>query len=74
VLLWSFVAVAFAVVISRRYYDTLEALVPKQLLWVLFGLLYVLLFVPVLVSVGRPLVERLRRAPREASEASGAAG
>jgi putative peptide zinc metalloprotease protein len=74
VLAWSFVAVAFAIVISQRYYDTLEALVPKELLWVLFGLLYVLLFVPVLVSVGRPLVERLRRAPRETSEASGAAG
>jgi putative peptide zinc metalloprotease protein len=70
---WSFVAVGFGVVLSLRYYHELQALVPKEAIWSVFGLFYLLMFLPVLVSLVRPLVERRRRS-RDTPEVPDAVG
>jgi len=70
---WSFVAVGFGVVLSLRYYHELQALVPKEALWSVFGLFYVLMFLPVLASFVRPLVLRRHRA-RDTAEVPDAVG
>jgi putative peptide zinc metalloprotease protein len=71
--LWSFVAVAFVVALSMRYYGRLSNVVPTEVLWVLFGIFYALIFLPLLFSFVRPLVERRRRDAADSSEAPGAA-
>jgi putative peptide zinc metalloprotease protein len=70
---WTFVAVGFGVVLSLRYYHELQTLVPKEALWSVFGIFYVLMFLPVLASFVRPLVLRRRHA-REAGEVPDVAG
>ena len=67
---WSVVAACIAILISIWYYDRLVELAPKEAVWVVLGALYVVMFVPVLVGLGRPLVERARR-PRGASDGAG---
>jgi putative peptide zinc metalloprotease protein len=71
---WSFVAVGFVVVLSMRYYGKLSHVVPTEVLWVLFGIFYSLVFLPLLVSFVRPLWQRRRREAADPAEASGAAG
>jgi putative peptide zinc metalloprotease protein len=66
-LLWSLAAIGFGIVFSLRYYHRLEALVPKEALWSVFGFFYALMFLPVVLSLARPLVQRRRRT-REAAE------
>jgi putative peptide zinc metalloprotease protein len=69
--LWSFVAVAFVVALSMRYYGRLSHVLPTEVLWVLFGIFYALIFLPLLFSFVRPLVERRRRdSPSEAPSAA----
>jgi putative peptide zinc metalloprotease protein len=64
-LIWSTVGAAFAVIFSAQYSARLEALLPHRVaLGLLFGF-YVLLFVPVLVQLGAPALNRLRFGPRE---------
>jgi hypothetical protein len=46
---------------SARYYDILTSLAPPEVVWGVLGAFYLLLFVPVLFMIGRPLLERLRR-------------
>jgi putative peptide zinc metalloprotease protein len=60
-LAWTVAAVAFVIVMSTRYYGVLTSLAPPEVVWGVFGAFYLLMFVPVLVMVGRPLLERLRR-------------
>jgi putative peptide zinc metalloprotease protein len=60
-LAWTLAAVAFVIVMSTRYYGVLTSLAPPEVVWGVFGAFYLLMFVPVLVMVGRPLRERLRR-------------
>jgi putative peptide zinc metalloprotease protein len=60
-LAWTLAAVAFVIVMSTRYYGVLTSLAPPEVVWGVFGAFYLLMFVPVLVMVGRPLLERLRR-------------
>src|SRR5207253_1212303 len=63
---WSFVAVGFGIVMSLRYYHELQALVPKEALWSVFGIFYVLMFLPVLATFVRPTM--LRRRARQNPE------
>jgi putative peptide zinc metalloprotease protein len=58
---WTVAAVAFVIVMSTRYYEILTSLAPAEVVWGVFGAFYLLMFVPVLFMVGRPLLERLRR-------------
>ena len=53
-------AVAFVIVMSTRYYGVLTSLAPPEVVWGVFGAFYLLMFVPVIVMVGRPLLERVR--------------
>ncbi len=57
---WTMAAVAFVIVMSTRYYGVLTSLAPPEVVWGVFGAFYLLMFVPVLVMVGRPLLERVR--------------
>ena len=57
---WTLAAVAFVIVMSTRYYEVLTSLAPPEVVWGVFGAFYLLMFVPVLVMVGRPLLQRVR--------------
>jgi putative peptide zinc metalloprotease protein len=60
-LAWTLAAVAFVIVMTTRYYGVLTSLAPEEVVWGVLGSFYLLMFVPVLVMVGRPLLERVRR-------------
>ena len=60
-LAWTLAAVAFVIVMSTRYYEILTSLAPPEVVWGVFGAFYLLMFVPVVFMVGRPLLERVRR-------------
>jgi hypothetical protein len=49
---------------STRYYAVLTSLAPPEVVWGVFGAFYLLMFVPVIVMVGRPLFQRMR-GPKE---------
>jgi putative peptide zinc metalloprotease protein len=57
---WSAVGAGFAVMFSMRYIDRLSRLAPHQLVIAVFVVFWVILFVPVIAQLGRPLVQRLR--------------
>ena len=67
VLIWSLVAVGFVILMTSRYYDQLVALAPREVVWGVLGAFYLLMFVPVVLVVGKPLAERWR--PRAAVDA-----
>jgi len=62
---WSVLAVGFAIVLTRRYYSVLEALAPPGVVWAAFACLYLMLFVPVVWTLARPLWQRGERLPTE---------
>jgi putative peptide zinc metalloprotease protein len=63
-LVWLAVSLALAAGMSLLYYDRLVLLTrSKRAVWAAFGVLYAMLFLPVLLVAGRPLVQR-HRAPR----------
>jgi putative peptide zinc metalloprotease protein len=55
---WSVVMVAFAVVMSLRYYDRLSRLVPPTLVWTVLAAFYLILALPLTVTLLRPLWTR----------------
>jgi putative peptide zinc metalloprotease protein len=67
---WSILAVGFVILITTRYFDALEALAPTWAVWSVLGVFYALMFVPVVVVIARPLLERVRS--RGAAEPGGA--
>ena len=58
-LCWSALTVAFAVVLSLRYYHTLASLAPPALVWTLLAAFYLVLALPVAVQLLRPLWSRV---------------
>jgi putative peptide zinc metalloprotease protein len=58
---WSLVMVAFAVVISLRYYDRLSRLIPPTLVWTVLAAFYLVLALPLTVTLLRPLWTRATR-------------
>jgi hypothetical protein len=47
---------------STRYYNVLVHLTGQRgIVWGLFGIFYVLLFLPIVISVGKPLLMRRDR-------------
>lgn len=56
----SAVMVGFAVVISLRYYDRLSALIPPALVWTVLAAFYLVLALPLTVTLLRPLWSRAR--------------
>ena len=60
-LAWTVLAGAFAVVVTLRYLPVLTALAPADwVVYVVMGTLWVAFFVPAVVVVGKPLVQRVR--------------
>jgi hypothetical protein len=59
-LAWTVLAGAFAVVFSLRYAPIMTKLAPDWIVYVVMGTLWVAFFVPAVVVVGKPLVQRLR--------------
>jgi putative peptide zinc metalloprotease protein len=57
---WSLLAAGFAIVMSLRYEPIMTALAPKVVVYAVMGTLWVAFFIPVLVVVGKPLVDRVR--------------
>jgi putative peptide zinc metalloprotease protein len=58
---WSLVMVAFAVVVSLRYYDRLSRLIPPTLVWTVLAAFYLVLALPLTVTLLRPLWARATR-------------
>jgi putative peptide zinc metalloprotease protein len=59
-LAWSSVGAVVAAAMSLRYEPAFAALLPEPLVWCLMGGLWLLLLLPALALVGRPLLDRLR--------------
>jgi putative peptide zinc metalloprotease protein len=58
---WSVLAALFAIAMTLHYRAILEAVAPAQwIVWVVMATVWIAVFVPVLVVIGRPLVERFR--------------
>jgi putative peptide zinc metalloprotease protein len=55
---WSLVMVAFAVVMSLRYYDRLAGLIPPALVWTVLAAFYLVLALPLTITLLRPLWTR----------------
>jgi putative peptide zinc metalloprotease protein len=61
-LAWLLGCACFAILMSTRYYHILIQLAgQREIVWALFGIFYVLLFLPIVISVGRPLMMRRQR-------------
>jgi len=60
-LVWSALTVAFAVVMSLRYYHRLARLAPPALVWTLLAAFYLVLALPLAVQLLRPLWTRMYR-------------
>jgi len=63
---WSILAAGFAIFMSLRYEPIMSALAPSYVVWTVLGTLWLALFIPVVVVLGKPLVERVR-GPRAAA-------
>jgi putative peptide zinc metalloprotease protein len=63
---WSILAAGFAIFMSLRYEPVMSALAPGYVVWTVLGTMWLALFIPVFVVLGRPLVER-RREPGAAT-------
>jgi putative peptide zinc metalloprotease protein len=59
-LAWTVLAGAFAVALTLRYEPIMTTLAPDWVVHVVMGTLWVAFFVPALVVVGKPLVQRIR--------------
>jgi putative peptide zinc metalloprotease protein len=58
---WSVLAALFAIAMTFRYRATLEAVAKHEwIVWTVMATVWIAVFVPVVVVVGRPLVERMR--------------
>ncbi len=57
---WSILAAGFAILMSLRYEPIMSALAPRWLVWTVLGTMWLALFIPVFVALGKPLVERRR--------------
>jgi putative peptide zinc metalloprotease protein len=69
---WSGLAGLFVIFLSTRYYPVITRLAPKGVVLAVFGILYVVVFIPVFWTVGRPLWQRRAQATGPEAEADGA--
>jgi putative peptide zinc metalloprotease protein len=59
-LVWSTLAAFFAIGFTLRYEPVMSQLAPRWLVWIVLGTLWVAFFIPVMIVLGKPLMERLR--------------
>ncbi len=57
---WSILAAGFAIFMSLRYEPIMSQFAPSWVVHVVLGTLWLALFIPVFVVLGKPLVERFR--------------
>jgi putative peptide zinc metalloprotease protein len=57
---WSILAAGFAIFMSLRYEPIMSQFAPSWVVHIVLGTLWLALFVPVFVVLGKPLVERFR--------------
>jgi putative peptide zinc metalloprotease protein len=57
---WSILAAGFAIFMSLRYEPIMSALAPKYVVWIVLGTMWVALFIPVFLVLGKPLADRVR--------------
>ena len=57
---WSVLAALFVIAMTLRYRAVLEAVAPSWIVWTVMATVWVAVFVPVFVVIGRPLASRLR--------------
>ena len=57
---WSILAAGFAIFMSLRYEPIMSQFAPSWVVHVVLGSLWLALFIPVFVVLGKPLVERIR--------------
>jgi len=57
---WSFLAAFFAIGMTLRYKPVMENFAPEYVVWTVLITLWVAFFIPVLVIVAKPLVDRVR--------------
>ena len=62
-LCWSALTVAFAIAMSLRYYHRLVSVAPRAVVWTLLAAFYIVLALPVALTVLAPL--RRRRPPAQ---------
>jgi putative peptide zinc metalloprotease protein len=65
-LAWMIAAIGFVILLSLLYFDRLTAIAPPEVVWTVLGAFYLLLFVPVAIVVGRPLIARRRQGVADA--------
>ena len=59
---WLLGCACFAILVSTRYYHVLVQLAGNRaIVWALFGIFYAMLFLPIVISVGKPLLMRRGR-------------
>jgi len=63
---WSILAAGFAIFMSLRYEPVMSAFAPSYVVWTVLGTMWLALFIPVFVVLGKPLIER-RREPGAAT-------
>ena len=63
---WSILAAGFAIFMSLRYEPVMSTFAPRYVVWTVLGTMWLALFIPVFVVLGKPLFER-RRGPRAAT-------
>jgi putative peptide zinc metalloprotease protein len=59
---WSILAAGFAIFMSLRYEPIMSALAPSYVVWIVLGTLWLALFIPVFIVLGKPLADRVRGA------------
>jgi len=57
---WSILAAGFAIFMSLRYAPILSTYLPSYVVWSVLVTVWVALFIPVFLVLGKPLVERVR--------------
>ena len=62
-LVWSFAAAFIVIVMSMRYQPVLVNYAPPTVVWIVLCTLWVAVFVPIVIVVAPPLLQRLRGGP-----------
>jgi putative peptide zinc metalloprotease protein len=57
---WSFVGAGFAIGMSLRYKDLMLKYAPEPVVYTVMGTIWLVLFIPVFVALGKPLIGKFR--------------
>jgi pSer/pThr/pTyr-binding forkhead associated (FHA) protein/Zn-dependent protease len=59
-LVWSFLGAGFAIMMSLRYEQLMLNYAPKAVVYTVMGTIWLVLFIPVFIALGKPLIGRFR--------------